>query len=84
VVVGFQAARLAVRTKMAGVLTRRPWRAARAAADFELHLDPAVVKSDDTARVRSLLESALAPLKPARGRALACVVSIERVCRVAP
>lgn len=53
---------------MAGVLTRRPWRAARTAADFELHLDPAVVKSDDTAWVRSLLESALA-----------CVVSIESV-----
>ena len=32
---------------------------------LELYLDPAVVKSGDAARVRSLLESALASLKPA-------------------
>ncbi|WP_245285132.1 hypothetical protein [Bradyrhizobium sp. WSM3983] len=41
-----------------GIITER-------APGLELHLDPAVVKSGDAARVRSLLESALASLKPA-------------------
>src|SRR4051812_27977912 len=41
-----------------GVITER-------APGLELYLDPAVVKSGDAARVRSLLESALASLKPA-------------------
>ncbi|WP_271566971.1 hypothetical protein [Bradyrhizobium sp. CCBAU 11386] len=35
------------------------------APGLELYLDPALVKSGDAARVRSLLESALASLKPA-------------------
>jgi adenylate cyclase len=41
-----------------GIITER-------APGLELYLDPAVVKSGDAARVRSLLESALASLKPA-------------------
>ncbi|AWL99146.1 adenylate/guanylate cyclase domain-containing protein [Bradyrhizobium amphicarpaeae] len=41
-----------------GVITER-------APGLELYLDPAVVKSGDAARVRSLLENALASLKPA-------------------
>ena len=41
-----------------GVITER-------APGLELYLEPAVVKSGDAARVRSLLESALASLKPA-------------------
>ncbi len=41
-----------------GVITER-------APGLELYLDPAVVKSGDAARVRSLLENALAALKPA-------------------
>nr|WP_249149094.1 adenylate/guanylate cyclase domain-containing protein [Bradyrhizobium manausense] len=41
-----------------GVITER-------APGLELYLDPAVVKSGDAARVRLLLESALASLKPA-------------------
>src|SRR6478752_1318876 len=41
-----------------GIITER-------APGLELYLDPAVVKSGDTARVRSLLENALASLKPA-------------------
>ncbi|WP_375305852.1 adenylate/guanylate cyclase domain-containing protein [Bradyrhizobium sp. A11] len=41
-----------------GIITER-------APGLELYLDPAVVKSGDAARVRALLESALASLKPA-------------------
>ncbi|WP_245283140.1 hypothetical protein [Bradyrhizobium sp. WSM2793] len=41
-----------------GVITER-------APGLELYLDPAVVKSGDAARVRALLENALASLKPA-------------------
>jgi hypothetical protein len=41
-----------------GIITER-------APGLELSLDPAVVKFGDAARVRSLLESALASLKPA-------------------
>jgi class 3 adenylate cyclase len=41
-----------------GIITER-------APGLELYLDPAVVKSGDAARVRSLLENALASLKPA-------------------
>jgi hypothetical protein len=41
-----------------GIITER-------APGLELYLDPAVVKSGDAARVRSLLETALASLKPA-------------------
>jgi len=41
-----------------GVITER-------APGLELYLDPAMVKSGDAARVRSLLENALASLKPA-------------------
>lgn len=41
-----------------GIITER-------APGLELYFDPAVVKSGDAARVRSLLESALASLKPA-------------------
>ncbi|MCK1398603.1 adenylate/guanylate cyclase domain-containing protein [Bradyrhizobium sp. 4] len=40
-----------------GIITER-------APGLELYLDPAVVKSGDAARVRSLLENALASLKP--------------------
>ena len=45
-------------SERSGVITER-------APGLELYLDPAVVKSGDAARVRSLLESALASLKPA-------------------
>jgi len=45
-------------TEKSGIITER-------APGLELYLDPAVVKSGDAARVRSLLESALASLKPA-------------------
>lgn len=41
-----------------GIITER-------APGLELYLDPAVVRSGDAARVRSLLENALATLKPA-------------------
>ncbi|QOG18540.1 DUF3365 domain-containing protein [Bradyrhizobium sp. SEMIA] len=41
-----------------GIITER-------APGLELYLDPAVVKSGDAARVRTLLENALASLKPA-------------------
>jgi hypothetical protein len=41
-----------------GIITER-------APGLELYLDPAVVKSGEAARVRSLLENALVSLKPA-------------------